>query len=139
MASIRTLSHELQWYSYPYTIRKSLMLIILQAQNDINFHGFQIVPCTLPVFMKVNTIFFLNLNWNLRFIICSWTTQPFRIIWCSENSLKYTSGIWKPFALFKMHVVRVLNAGDDVEETFLDVVNGNLLYTYTEIFKSPGQ
>lgn len=45
--------YQLNWFHYPPSVQKSLLIIIRQTQRPIRFHGYNVIFCDMPTFAKV--------------------------------------------------------------------------------------
>lgn len=59
-----------KWYEYPPSLRKNLILIMARSQNFSYFTGYQIIRCTLEVFMKVNSLFPSHIFHKMVYYFC---------------------------------------------------------------------
>lgn len=69
MAAIGNDIYCLNWYDYPFEVRKYLILMIAYSQERIYFNGFNFVSCTLVTFSKVRNFMHFQRE---RKMISSW-------------------------------------------------------------------
>lgn len=53
IAGIGNIVYNSNWYDYPLSVRKYVILLIARSQREVQFTGLKLFPCTLAVFMKV--------------------------------------------------------------------------------------
>lgn len=56
------------WYDYPLDLQKYLILIIIRSQESVNFHGLNLIYCTMEVFGKVGVENIIIFSLFLRII-----------------------------------------------------------------------
>lgn len=81
IASIGNAAYSANWYGYPATLRKHVILMIVCSQEELFFSGFGFVYCTLEILLKVND-FLLRSNFFMIIIL-------FFLIYVSVLSITY--------------------------------------------------
>lgn len=46
-------AYDTNWFDYPLDLQKHMILILARSQENVHFHGFNLIECTLEVFGKV--------------------------------------------------------------------------------------